>query len=93
LQPNWNINNMNQPVPPELPGTKPPTKEGPIALAACVAEDGRVCLNERRGLWSCECSMSQCRGMPGQGSGSGWVGEQGEEDGIGDFQRGNEERG
>ena len=23
--------------------------------------------------------MSQCRGMPGQGSGSGWIGELGEE--------------
>jgi hypothetical protein len=31
-----------------------------------------------RGPWSCEGSMPQCRGMPGQGSGSGWVGEQGE---------------
>ena len=38
---------MNQPVSPELPGTKPPTKEytwreGPIAPAAHVAEDGLV---------------------------------------------------
>jgi hypothetical protein len=37
---------MNQPVPPELPGTKPPTKEhtwlGLMALASCVAEDGLV---------------------------------------------------
>jgi hypothetical protein len=37
---------MNQSEPPELPGTKPPTKEytwwGPMALAAYVAEDGLV---------------------------------------------------
>jgi hypothetical protein len=31
--------------------------------------------------------------MPGQGSRSRWDGEQEEEDRIGDFQRGNEERG
>jgi hypothetical protein len=29
------------------------------------------------------------RGMPGPGSGSGWVGEQGEGEGIEDFWRGN----
>ena len=32
-----------------------------------------------RGLWSYEGSIPQYRGMPG--SGSGWVGEQGEEGG------------
>ena len=36
-------------------------------------------INERRGPWPCEGSMPQCRGMPGQGSRSGWVSEQGEE--------------
>ena len=35
-------------------------------------------INERRGPWSCEGLILQCRGMPGQGSRSGWVGEQGE---------------
>jgi hypothetical protein len=35
-------------------------------------------INERRGLWSCEGSMPQCRGMSGQGSRSGYVSEQGE---------------
>ena len=44
--------------------------------AIYVAEDGLV--NGRRNPWSCEDSMPQCREMPGQGSGSGWVGEQGE---------------
>jgi hypothetical protein len=31
--------------------------------------------------------------MPGPGSRSGWVGEQGEGEGIRDFQRGNKEKG
>jgi hypothetical protein len=35
-------------------------------------------INERRGPWSCEGSMSMCIGMPGQGSRTGWVSEQGE---------------
>ena len=35
-------NNMNQPVTPELPGTKPPIKKNPMAPAAYVAEDGLV---------------------------------------------------
>jgi hypothetical protein len=30
-----------------------------------------------RGPWSCEGSMPQYRGMPGPGSRSGWIGEQG----------------
>ena len=33
-------------------------------------------INGRRGPWSCEGPMLQCRGMPGQGGGGGgWVGE------------------
>jgi hypothetical protein len=43
-----------------------------------VAEDGLVGHNGRRGSWSCEGLMSQCRGMPGQGSRNGCVGEKGE---------------
>jgi hypothetical protein len=35
-------------------------------------------INERRGPWFYEGLMPQCRGVPGQGSRSGWVGEQGE---------------
>ena len=31
---------MNQPVTPELPGTKPPTKEGLMAPTTYLAEDG-----------------------------------------------------
>jgi hypothetical protein len=51
-------------------------------------------INERRSPWPCEGLMPQCRGMRGQGSRSGCVGEQGEGawDGGG-VQRGNEERG
>jgi hypothetical protein len=32
-------------------------------------------INGRRGPWSYEGMMPQFRGMPGQGGGSGWVGE------------------
>jgi hypothetical protein len=35
-------------------------------------------INKRRGPWFCEVLVSQCRGMPGKGSRSRWVGEQGE---------------
>jgi hypothetical protein len=31
--------------------------------------------------------MQKYRGMPGPGSRNGWVGDQGEEEGIGDFQK------
>jgi len=49
-------------------------------------------ISRRRGPWSCEGSMLQCKGMPGPGSRSEWVGEQGEEGGW-VFQRGNQKRG
>jgi hypothetical protein len=72
-------NNINQPDSSELPGTKPPTKrvhmEGPMALAAYVAEDGLVRhqWEERLLLLSWEGSMPQeCQGRKvGVG---GWVG-------------------
>jgi hypothetical protein len=94
LQPHRMNNNVNQPVPPELQGTKPPTKE-------YTRRDSRLQqhmqqrmalleINERRGPWSYGGSMPQCRGMSGQGNRSGWVTEQrtrGKE--IGGFQRGN----
>jgi hypothetical protein len=52
-------------------------------------------INGRTGPLSCECAMLQCRGMPGPGSKSGWVGEQG--DGEADkgrgFLEGDQERG
>ena len=33
-------------------------------------------INGRRGPWSCEDWIPQCREMPGRGRGSGWVSEQ-----------------
>jgi hypothetical protein len=56
-----------------------------VSLVAYVPEDGLVILNGRRGPWYCEDHMPQYRGMPGPWSGSGWVGEQGWGEGIGDF--------
>ena len=50
-------------------------------------------INGRRGPLSREGSMPQYSSIPGPGSGSGWVGEQGEEEGIGGFWRGNQEKG
>jgi hypothetical protein len=49
-------------------------------------------INGRRGPWFCEGSMSQYCGMSGSGIGSGWVLEQ-REWGIGNFMKGNQERG
>jgi hypothetical protein len=42
-------------------------------------------INGRRDSWSCEDSMPQSRGMTRPGSESGWVGKQGEGEGIGFF--------
>jgi hypothetical protein len=38
----------------------------------------KLVVDERRDPWSCEGSMPKCREMPGSGSRSGWVYEQGE---------------
>ena len=43
-----------------------------MTQAVYVAENN----NERKGPWSYEGSMPQCRGMPGQGSRNEWVGKQ-----------------
>ena len=56
-----------------------------MSPAAYVAENG---INGRRGPWSCEGSMPQCRGMPRQRSRSKWVGEQGVEGGDREFSEG-----
>ena len=48
-----------------------------MASDAYVAEDGLVDHQWEETPWSYEGSMPQCRGMPGPGSGSGWVVEQG----------------
>ena len=52
--------------------------KGPMAPATYEAEDALLDTNGRRGPWSYEGSMPQCRGMSGQESRSEWVGEQGE---------------
>jgi hypothetical protein len=52
-----------------------------MAPAAYVAEDGLVGHKREEDPWSCEGFMPQCRGMPGPGCTSGWVGEQGERGG------------
>ena len=39
-------------------------------------------INQRRASWSYEGMMPYCRGMPGQVSESGWVGDQKKGDGI-----------
>jgi hypothetical protein len=58
-----------------------------VSLVAYVAEDGLDAINGRRGPSYCKDHMLKYRGMPGPGSGSGWVGEHGGwvGGGIGDF--------
>jgi hypothetical protein len=59
---------MNQLVPPELLGTKPPSKDytrrdsrlQPQMYLRMALWD----INERRGPWPCKSSMPQCIGMP-----------------------------
>jgi hypothetical protein len=64
----------------ELPGSKPPTKEypwrNPWLQRHMLQKMALLDINGRRGPWSCEGSMPQCRGMAGQGSRTVWVGEQ-----------------
>ena len=55
---------------------------GFLSLAAYVSEDGLVGHQWEERPLSYEDSMPQYRGMPGPESGSGWVGEQGEEGGY-----------
>jgi hypothetical protein len=55
-----------------------------MALGTYVTEDGLV-INGRRGPWSCQGSMPQYRGVPGLGSRSRWIGEQGEGEGSRGF--------
>jgi hypothetical protein len=78
---------MNQPVPPELPGVKPPTKEftweRPMAPATYQWEERPLVLQR---------FYAQCRGIPSQGSGSGWFGEQVVEETGWLFWRGNQKR-
>jgi hypothetical protein len=57
-----------------------------VSIAAYVARrwTSRPSLG-REAPWSCKLYMPQYRGMAGPRSGSGWVGEQGMGEGVGDF--------
>jgi hypothetical protein len=46
-------------------------------VSSCIAEDVLVGYQWEERPWSFEDHMLQYRGMPGPGSGSGWVGEHG----------------
>jgi hypothetical protein len=89
---------MNQPVPPELPGTKPPTKEythGGTHDSSCICSRGWPCWTsmkrEALGPEKARCpSVGECQDRE---AGVGWSVSRGREDGIGGFQRGNQERG
>jgi hypothetical protein len=96
FQPHRRNNNINQPVPSEFSGTKPPTKEykwrDPWLQLHMYQRMALFVINGRTGPLSCEGSMPQCRRMQGKGSRSGWVGEQGEGEELGCFRREKEER-
>jgi hypothetical protein len=87
---------MNQPVTLELPGTKPPTKEYTWRdqwlqthiqqRMALLAISGKI------DSWSCESSMSHCRECQDQEGGVGVLVSRGRKE-IGDFWRGNQEKG
>ena len=85
-------NNVNPPDPSELPVTKPPTKEytwrDPWLQLHVWQRMALSGINRRRGPWSCESSIPQCKGMLGSGSKSGWFGEQAEGGGIRGFSEG-----
>jgi hypothetical protein len=66
---------MNQPVPPKA------------RVSSCICSrrwPSRASLG-REAPWYFKHYMPQYRGTPGPRSGSGWVGEQGRGEGIGDF--------
>jgi hypothetical protein len=66
------------PSSPELPGTKPLTKEytwrDPWLQMHMQQRMAFSCTNRSRGPWSCEGLVPQCTWMPGQGGRSGYVG-------------------
>ena len=77
---------MNQPVPPVILGTKalPKSTHGGNHFSSCIFSRGWLCwLSMREDVLSLvKAQCTQCRGMPGQESKSGWVGEQGQGGGI-----------
>jgi hypothetical protein len=83
---------MSQSVTPELPGTKPPTIvytwRDPWLQQHMQQRVALSIVNGRRGPWSCEGSMPQCRVMPGPGSGSRWIDDLGKWGGDREFLEG-----
>jgi len=59
-----------------------------VVLAVYIAEDGLVGHQWEERSRSCEGPMPQYRGVSGPGSGSGWVGKQGEAGGDRGFSEG-----
>jgi hypothetical protein len=59
---------MHQPVAPDLPGIKPPTKENtrrdPWLQPHKYQRMALLDINGKRGPWSCEGLIPQCRGIP-----------------------------
>ena len=78
---------MSHPVLPELPGTKPSTKEYTSSYPCLqIHRQQRMALlgiKGRKGPWSWKGSILQCRGIEGQGSRRGLIGN-GREDGLWD---------
>jgi hypothetical protein len=64
-----------------------------VALTIFIAEDCLVSHQLEERPWSCEGSILQYKGIPGPGMGLGGWGSRGRGVVIGDFQRGNLERG
>ena len=84
MQPHRKNNNINQPDPPELPGTKPPPKSTHGGTHdAYVAEDGLL-----GHQWEKEPLNGKVRG-----AGAGGLVSRGWRDRIGSIQRRNQERG
>ena len=57
---------------------QPKSTHGATHGSSHICSRGWPCWTSMGGPWSFEVLMSKCRGMPGPGSRSGWVGEQGE---------------
>jgi hypothetical protein len=52
-----------------------PNPDTIVDAKKCMLTGALSGISGRRGPWSCEGSMPQCRGMPGQRSRSWWVGK------------------
>ena len=64
-----------------------------MAPAAYVAEDGLVEHQWKERPLGLKMLDTQCRGIPGQGIGNGWVGKHGEGEGDREFSEGKQGKG